>query len=920
MYIFGTYINGKGRTVKVEILTGSDRAERMEIGTDGLYFTDEPVEITSEVNDTFDVLLPHSATIRLQTDRHIPELYTALCRNCAVNVTVGTEVVFMGFIEPLSYSQPFVSVADELELSCVDCLSALQYSNFKNVGSAGVDYDEIRGNAGRATLWSLMREILLPVLTDASISGGALRIFYDGSKAVNASNATKYTIFSDISISELLFLGDDKDDVDTQQDVLTEILRYLNLHIEQRGRDLYIFDWATMKGTGSVNWRDLFSGNTMTQARSTVALTQQPGQPGTVSDDSASIEIGEVYNRIELTADVQKIDTLVDDILDEDMMESPYTYNQLYLTHIVSEKTNHKIFRHACAKAVNRSLNVWTKDDGQTDGKVEIKDYYVRIMRHKSWTFPVTIDGVTEDIVDHFCGDGSTQDTILNYLGSHLGACLLRLGTATYTPDYKDNSPVSKISWETILYVGRHYGNGGSWGDLVPYETADTDLYAASPVAVYTGARLGASISPADTTTTNYIVISGKMAVVDGQNMPWMNAKWYVENWDDTTDAAGTYLRDRKRDGTNGDVYAAWQQWKRTWDARGYWWDAPQSVSYSDKLDFDRFCKPSYWVQGMVPLNGKFESRYPYDYSAAKDKTDAISKLGLLACMLRVGDKVCVEHDAIDGASYSFTWETYRQQSECATEDEYWNQCIFLGIDPKNGDPIFNKEYSLANNVTVDMGIDAEGMAIPITKADNLSGDVRFEILGLVNLTWDEYKKRHKTWFRKEKWSAATQELLKQMKAVIVKKLDITLESDNGFFDPLEDEDLVYVSDTDESYVNVNDSQTFRITSDLTAEEAAALGTRTYPKLSAPYKGDETVTQIYDRTKDTTAKPEQLYVDSYYAEYHTPRVTMDVSLEERGGRLTKYTHGALEGKQFYIVGESMNADGTTTLKLKETDD
>ena len=76
MLIHGEYINGIGQHVAVSIVTGGDTSDEIEIGVDGVHFSDSPVQITSEVNDTFDVLLTKSATVNLQTDRHIPELYT----------------------------------------------------------------------------------------------------------------------------------------------------------------------------------------------------------------------------------------------------------------------------------------------------------------------------------------------------------------------------------------------------------------------------------------------------------------------------------------------------------------------------------------------------------------------------------------------------------------------------------------------------------------------------------------------------------------------------------------------------------------------------------------------------------------------------------------------------------------------------
>ena len=58
MYIHGAFVNQIGDTITVHIVTNNDRTKEVEIGRDdaGLYFTDDPVNIESQVNDTFDHL------------------------------------------------------------------------------------------------------------------------------------------------------------------------------------------------------------------------------------------------------------------------------------------------------------------------------------------------------------------------------------------------------------------------------------------------------------------------------------------------------------------------------------------------------------------------------------------------------------------------------------------------------------------------------------------------------------------------------------------------------------------------------------------------------------------------------------------------------------------------------------------------
>ena len=328
----------------------------------------------------------------------------------------------------------------------------------------------------------------------------------------------------------------------------------------------------------------------------------------------------------------------------------------------------------------------------------------------------------------------------------------------------------------------------------------------------------------------------------------------------------------------------------------------------------------NFWQQGMAC----YDSMPAKMYKLKDPNQDYIAKVPVLACMLRIGDKVCVETVQQSGLYYGFNWRTYKPLEECSSIDEYYEQVIYLGFDPKNEDYLLNNEYDLSNNVTVDMRIDTEGMAIPISKDDNLSGDVHFEILGMVTSAlvfggnWTEVR-HNATWFRPyvDDGSHHCYNILPLLHGITLKKLEIELVSDNGQFDPIEDNDLIYVSDTDESFVNKNDGGSFKITSELTAEEAAALGVRNVPKLSAPYYGDDAVTSIYDYTKQTTAKPEQLWVDSYWQEYHQPRITMEQGMESDGGRLDHYTHPALSGKTFYVVGRDINADGTVKLNLKE---
>ena len=147
--------------------------------------------------------------------------------------------------------------------------------------------------------------------------------------------------------------------------------------------------------------------------------------------------------------------------------------------------------------------------------------------------------------------------------------------------------------------------------------------------------------------------------------------------------------------------------------------------------------------------------------------------------------------------------------------------------------------------------------------------------------------------------------------------------SDNGLVsDGSSGNDIVYMSDTKEAFVNVKDDLEFKINSALTAEECRKLGVSNSVKLSTPLNmatGDG-VLEVYDRNGNVRAKPEQIYVDSYYNEYHKPRIVMEQKLRDSDdvvGLFNHYRHEALM-KDFFVLGIGRNLiEGRADLTLKE---
>ena len=159
---------------------------------------------------------------------------------------------------------------------------------------------------------------------------------------------------------------------------------------------------------------------------------------------------------------------------------------------------------------------------------------------------------------------------------------------------------------------------------------------------------------------------------------------------------------------------------------------------------------------------------------------------------------------------------------------------------------------------------------------------------------------------------------------IIIESFEMKIYSDNGLVNNTGDKDIVYLSDTKETFVNRKDDISFKISSALTSAESHELGVTDSVKMSTPVNTQtgSGVLQIYDYTRELSAKPEQLYVDSYYQEYHAPRIMMTQKLRDKAGEglvnpLLHYRHPAM-GRTFFVQGISRSInEGSAEMNLKE---
>ena len=889
MYIHGGFSGQDGSVVLVHVLTGANERELSDfesgIEASALRCAEDVLELGSEsgvvlsaraasteccTEGLMDVLQTESLTLCLLTERFLGELFCVNCREAPVLVTREREgvsgVVFAGFVAPQTYAQPYNSALDTLELNCVDMLSALQYSKYRRCGTSGRGWQTLKSVAGVRSMRELVEEALgevcRPLKVLASLAG--VDVSAMGEVVWDGSKKLGGVACQDAAgLHELLPLGESADAVWTDAEVVEEVLRWLNLHVCQEGGRFWIYDWRSVTGSGSG------------------AVKVETAH---VADCNGQLTVPEVWNEIRVTSEVTAMDGLMDDPLSEDGLLGVYGKYVRYCTELWADGVGN-----------NARNGLWMMVRGLSptyDGTGK-RDWMMQIVRHPQWELRDTLN-------DADVAAGTGQCAALHRLTSwtdRVHAMFVRMGSVESDGVVKDDSPVTSLELTPYMVITVNGVDGGTVAASSPKEA---ELQAAAPVAVYRSRTAGGVLSPTDDSYVNYIQISGSMILNPRMDVSApFNALYPCQN----SGAFGAVLGEwngavPSRESEDGRYYT-----RKYWTEDG---EADMSVGGGE---------------GFYGFSGDGPEELEFEYSGVGDGTDRLSKLPVLQCMLIIGGK-CVVETGSSGRPDDFEWREYRTLEECGGDvDVYYGQSFSIGVNPKIGDKIVGTKWDIQDNFDWTLGLeDAKGTLIPIRMADRVSGSVEFRILGPVNMTWDVIARRHKTWFRSEQWTSATVSVLGKLHSILVEGMEMKLLSSAAGG---ESDELVYVSDTDERYVNVNDEVTMRVTSGLTRAEAEEHGVSPVAGVSTPVRLSDgsAVTEIEDAGSGETGKAEMLYVSQYYGMCHEPKIELELNVTDNGGltdRRRLFRMGELAGKVFFVTGVSRDlVAGTAVLKLRE---
>lgn len=275
----GRFRTLKDEMIQVVIITNNDVSQEKEI-----FFADEsPVMISQSSDGIFSPIKSRSCTIKLVTKDELFDIYSGSSHgtSVAVNNLTNSECLFYGYVTPCQYNQPYL-YNNEIEIEAVAAISTLQ--DFK--------YSYLNGKESSVAIMDIIKKLM-------EIAGYSGKIYmqYNGNKLKVLQIPTQFEYINDD-----IFFEDDGEASDCYA-VLEEICNFYGISCVPYGNDVFFVDYQVIAYVEDDN---LLYTDLKSLVNSTFYITDSITKEDYAGDDQ-NLEMDEVYNKINIKADVAEV-------------------------------------------------------------------------------------------------------------------------------------------------------------------------------------------------------------------------------------------------------------------------------------------------------------------------------------------------------------------------------------------------------------------------------------------------------------------------------------------------------------------------------------------------------------------------------------------------------------------------------------
>ena len=876
---------------------------------------DSPVEISYDMSDTFENVYMRQCTVNLVSNYDL-RLYVVASNYADLPIIVrratfgidddlpesSWSIIFDGFVNPLSFNQPFAQEWNEFSLDCTDRLGVLDYIKFPPLLNDNMEYQTPRTYLNLA-------------LSQCGFTSINYNIEYD------YTDSTK--------INPQILIGDSEDDWMTCLEVIQEI-----------GKIYGCFVWqdADVCNVENILFVDLSNPHLMVK--------------DDYASDDANISVDEAYNVIKCEVDISNADDDFIDPFDEDHMLPTTSRPERILTEInVKGKDWDHLYSFIaiCATAGQQneqgyamsdwsfySQNVLMKED------VSIYDHYCQVLESDLLDF-----GEHSYLTDGSGTSTSNAKTTLDWLKNHPGkAALLKLASTSNVVNVKNNQVIKleDLKNTLVIQIGGHGSSTSGESSRLQSQIQNN-----IPLCSFTLSSSN-NITPNDVSSINYLIINGKITLnpvltKTGIRYPNNGYTWYegsqntirecLDRWSDSgwispwrSNQSETLYRVTIQTGDDEEYYYQNYTWNNQYEPyAGQYWPYNQSSAINQANMF--------YPKQNLPYK-KYKWQGSFYQKDEPSEIDNISRVPILACELKVGDKyLCEDVDKIKVYNWEqpnkralldiYSWHTTAEASRLGL-----NTYFTLSVDPSIGEFMIGQELSIQNTCGIDLGIKETGFAIPITYDAHLNGAVSFKILGPINTAWDVvgWDRSGILWWR-EYWTTHNYiPLLGDVENIYVTGLEFKVVPDNGGTEQLNDDnDLVYYSDSNQTYTD-DESFGSKFCTALTTEEVNDLGIDYKLNNSAilnlnnePFYGMDRYEGYVGTGTPYKVKLEEARVAEQYNIWKKPRNIIELSLKVADPHKCNYkqnfTFNYLDGVYRTVSREIDLKQNTMSCKMKD---
>lgn len=286
-------INNNLYTIKITTENGGAIQKTLTLG--GSPFT---TKMDSSDDTLYKPAKYQSAKCNIITPHYNFDLYSGKAQGTKIELSDSKGIAWTGYIEPNLYNMGFEQDREEIELSCIDALATLQY---------------IKYTTDKKNIVTLL-DIINKIIKECNAYTG----FIISANTQLQQNVVD-SILDKLYISEQNFFNNKKDketDLDvawTCKDVLEEICRFLGVTAVAERDLVYFLDYDAIKNGINDYYKYQIDNSTPTKVTINFNKTITSAD---YSNSGSSLSIDNVYNKVQVTADLYTFNDILPDIFD----------------------------------------------------------------------------------------------------------------------------------------------------------------------------------------------------------------------------------------------------------------------------------------------------------------------------------------------------------------------------------------------------------------------------------------------------------------------------------------------------------------------------------------------------------------------------------------------------------------------------